>query len=181
MHEISILFRISYFVQILKKILVLRISLFPAISLFQPISKQEKCITNSHLSSSRIHTTHCIKIPIFHYHKHCPISCQTMILYLSAKLCKICYLNSIFMRNFVQIQWIFWINAQFRANLVSYWYVIDAKFVQKKWNCSARENTVLWETVVLILPLYILPLYILPLYILPLYNSLIFFCNPLAQ
>ena len=146
MHEISILFRISYFVQILKKILVLCISLFPAISLFQPISKQEKCITNSHLSSSRIHTTHCIKIPIFHYHKHCPISCQTMILYLSAKLCKICYLNSIFMRNFVQIQWIFWINAQFRANLVSYWYVIDAKFVQKKWNCSARENTALYIT-----------------------------------
>ena len=136
MHEISILFRISYFVQILKKILVLRISLFPAISLFQPISKQEKCITNSHLSSSRIHTPHCIKIPIFHYHKHCPISCQTMILYLSAKLCKICYLNSIFMRNFV----IFWINAQFRANLVSYWYVIDAKFVQKKMKLFRKKK-----------------------------------------
>ena len=85
----------------------LRISLFPAISLFQPISKQEKCITNSHLSFSRIHTPHCTKNPSFHYHKHCPISYQTMILYLSAKLCKICYLNSIFMRNFVQIQWFF--------------------------------------------------------------------------
>ena len=122
----------------------LRISLFPAISLFQPISKQEKCITNSHLSFSRIHTPHCTKNPSFHYHKHCPISYQTMILYLSAKLCKICYLNSIFMRNFVQIQWFFWIIAQFRATLVSYWYVIDVKFVQKTRNCCARENTVSW-------------------------------------
>ena len=61
-------------------------------------------------------------------------------------------LNFVFMRNFVQKKkYLFRINAQFRAKLVSYWYENYAKFRAKKSfrakprNCCTRESTVSWK------------------------------------
>ena len=60
-------------------------------------------------------------------------------------------LNFVFMRNFVKKNYLFRMNAQFRAKLFSYWYENDANFRAKKSfraktrNCYARELTVSWK------------------------------------
>ena len=59
--------------------------------------------------------------------------------------------NFAFMQNFVQKNYLFQMNAQFLAKLVSYWYTNDAEFRAKKsfrakpWNCCTRELTVSWK------------------------------------
>ena len=98
-----------------------------------------------------IHVQYCsTKIPIFRIHEHCTIACK-IDLYSSAISWKNSDLNFVFMRNFVQKNYLFRMNAQFRAKLVSYWYENYAKFCAKKSfrakprNCCARELTVTWK------------------------------------